>query len=111
MLALTRRLPLRIDISWMKPRGLSPNAPAEPETVNNRFESERAAESAERSRLMSRILELNPTASPDFLSRFPVNELGQYLQHLLVAQQPRGRMARWVRPDNVPGIAWSEPQG
>jgi hypothetical protein len=94
----------------MKLRTTEVIAPPAPAPVNDAFESERNAETSERSRLMSQILELNPTASSDFLSRFPVKELGAYLQHLLVANQPRGRMARWIRPDNVPGIAWSEPQ-
>lgn len=98
MLSLAQRIPVRIDISWMKPRlstdDLAP-APTEHELV-------------ERSRLVARILEMNPTASSEFLQSFNLHDLGAYLNHLVSAHQPRGRLARWIRPDNTPGIAASE---
>ena len=61
-------------------------------------------ESPECSRLVSAILELNPTAGPLFLRQFPVAALEDYLEHLLSAAQPRGRDAIRVRPANTPGI-------
>lgn len=98
MLSLAQRIPVRIDISWMKPRA----AADEP--------SERPSEHelVERSRLVARILEMNPTASSEFLQTFNLHDLDAYLNHLQSAHQPRGRMARWIRPDNTPGIATSE---
>lgn len=61
-------------------------------------------ESPECSRLVSAILELNPTASPVFLHQFPISALEDYLEHLLSAAQPRGREAIRIRPANTPGI-------
>lgn len=61
-------------------------------------------DSAKRSNLVGQILTHNPTASADFLSQFDVEELGEYLEHLEAGARPRGRMARWVRRGNTPGI-------
>lgn len=53
---------------------------------------------------IERIMELNPTATPLFLSQFRAGELRSYLDHLLCAQQPRGAEARWRRPDGTRAI-------
>ena len=100
MLSLAQRIPVRIDISWMNPRGA--DEPALPLPTEH--------ELVERSRLVSRILEMNPSASSAFLESFKLNDLSAYLNHLLSATQPRGRLARWIRPDNTPGIAASVPR-
>lgn len=57
-----------------------------------------------REQLIDRILMLNPTASPSFLGGFSPNDLTHYLEHLTVAQEPRGREARWVRTNTSPAI-------
>jgi len=53
---------------------------------------------------IERIIELNPTATPLFLSQFRAEELRSYLEHLLSAQSPRGREARWRRPEGTRAI-------
>jgi len=64
-----------------------------------------------REQLMDRIAELNPSASPEFLARFGLESLGNYFDHLISAQEPRGRMARWVRRGETPAISRWEPRG
>lgn len=63
-----------------------------------------------RSQIIERILAHNPTASVEFLEDFSEQALRTYLDHLLSAQIPRGRMARWVRPGDTPGIVVAEPR-
>ena len=91
---LAAKLPVRIDISWMK-LGRTAQAPADPEP---------GADSPEQSRLMNQILELNPSASLDFLAQFSPSALGDYLDHLTSSSLPRGRFARRIRPENTPGV-------
>lgn len=87
---LASHLPAQIS-AWLAPREETlPAAPID--------------ESPECSRLVSAILELNPTASPLFLNQFPIAALEDYLEHLLSAAQPRGRDAIRIRPANTPGI-------
>jgi hypothetical protein len=38
--------------------------------------------------LINHIMELNPTATPDFLARFNEQDLGEYLQHLQSVSGP-----------------------
>jgi hypothetical protein len=61
-----------------------------------------------RPRLMSQIITINPTATAAFLERFGTRDLEQYLRHLNASQQPRGRAARWVRPEGGRAIQCSE---
>jgi hypothetical protein len=63
-----------------------------------------------RSQLIERIITFNPTASVQFLDAFTQAALRTYLDHLLSAQIPRGRLARWVRPGDTPGIVMAEPR-
>lgn len=63
-----------------------------------------------RSQLIERIITHNPTASIQFLDGFTQAALRNYLDHLLSAQTPRGRLARWVRPGDTPGIVMAEPR-
>ena len=56
------------------------------------------------------IITHNPTASVEFLTDFSEPALRNYLDHLLSAQIPRGRLARWVRPGDTPGIVMAEPR-
>lgn len=54
--------------------------------------------------LMDWIGSLNPSATPNYLSRFDAGALASYLDHLLSAQEPRGRNAVWVRRAETPAI-------
>ena len=54
--------------------------------------------------LVSQIIELNPSATVGFLRTFAESSLRNYLDHLRSAQTPRGRDARWVRPDETAAV-------
>lgn len=62
-----------------------------------------------REHLIDGIIAINPTATVAFLSRFADTALRGYLDHLLSAQEPRGRSAAWVRPGDSPAIVVREP--
>jgi hypothetical protein len=74
-------------------------------------EASAAADLPANATVLSQILELNPTASPEFLAQFTDTALFEYRDHLLSAASPRGRFARRVRPDNTPGVTWRTAQG
>ncbi len=59
---------------------------------------------SDRERVIARIIELNPSASAEFLSQFGTEQLGLYLEHLLSSQGPRGRDAVWLRPGDTPAV-------
>lgn len=63
-----------------------------------------------RRQVIERIMTINPTASVAFLEDFSEQALQTYLDHLTAAQLPRGRMARWIRPGDTPGIVVAEPR-
>ena len=103
MLSLSTRLPVRIDLK-----------PAGGELISQTIATESEHSLAEkhvngltRSQIVDRILTMNPSATSDFLDRFDTPSLGAYLDHLTAASQPRGRLARWVRPAGGCGISWS----
>ncbi|GJQ28150.1 MAG: hypothetical protein HBSAPP03_00340 [Phycisphaerae bacterium] len=50
-----------------------------------------------RAQLIGRILEINPSATPEFLARFTGPALAEYLDHLTLTIEPRGRGSVWVR--------------
>ncbi|MBS0191890.1 MAG: hypothetical protein U0573_12890 [Phycisphaerales bacterium] len=58
--------------------------------------------------LVEQIIQINPTASTNYLHQFARGELREYLEHLLSAQRPRGRDAVWVRPASSHGIVFAE---
>jgi hypothetical protein len=93
---LGSRLPVRLDISWMTGGSAHNDTPA--------------ADLPHNAVILSQILELNPTASPEFLSQFSDGALHDYLDHLQDAASPRGRFSRRVRPDNTPGVTWRTAQ-
>jgi hypothetical protein len=82
LIAPTLRKPVRIDLS------------ENPELVGSM--------SLQRRNVMDQIIALNPSASAEFLEQFDDAALSQYLDHLNIAQQPRGKDARWVRPHGKP---------
>jgi len=58
--------------------------------------------------LIDRVMELNETATPEFLAKFGGTELSDYFNHLLVLQTPRlsGDPSRYDRYfDNCPSIS------
>jgi hypothetical protein len=57
-----------------------------------------------REQVVDRILTINHSATADYLAQFAEPELNKYLDHLLSAQEPRGRHARWDRPGDAPAI-------
>ena len=65
-------------------------------------EPEAASEPALRRNLIDQIIALNPSASAEFLGQFEDAALARYLDHLNLAQQPRGSDARWIRPHGTP---------
>ena len=67
-------------------------------------ESELTECSLSREQLILQIQSLNPTATIQHLARFSANALGLYLAHLNSACEPRGRLARWIRPTETPAI-------
>lgn len=91
------KLPVRIDISWM--RGLASRDAASTTTT-----ADVPSRMPDQARLMNQILELNPSASMDFLAQFSPSALSDYLEHLASAALPRGRSARRARPENTPAV-------
>ncbi len=65
-------------------------------------ESEQGICSLSREQLIDRIITVNPSATATFLDQFEEEALSQYLDHLTLASQPRGREARWIRPSRTP---------
>lgn len=61
-----------------------------------------------REQIIDRIMGLNPTAPLPFLQRFSDSGLRDYLDHLSLAQSPRGRDSSWVRRNETPAILWRE---
>lgn len=57
-----------------------------------------------RDRAITEIIELNPTASREFLSLFDDVALCQYRDHLVHATRPRGSTAGWIRPADAPAV-------
>jgi hypothetical protein len=51
---------------------------------------------SEKATLIASICEINPSASTEWLSRFPDSDLRDYLDHLMISMEPAAR-ARWVR--------------
>ena len=62
-----------------------------------------------REQVIDRIMSLNPTAPLGFLERFGDAGLRDYLDHLIVANAPRGRDSSWIRRNDTPAIVWREP--
>ena len=63
-----------------------------------------------RAQLLDRIQFHNPTATADFLGRFPDTDLRTYLDHLVVAAGPRLERRCWLRPGDSPAIMAFSPE-
>lgn len=66
------------------------------------------AETPECSPVIARIMDLNPTASPEYLGSFSRAALDRYLAHLECVGSPRG--ARWERPGDSSAILMRETE-
>lgn len=63
---------------------------------------------APRAWLVEKICTAVPGVGRAFLDRFRDDELRAYLDHLAAATTPRGRAARWSRPDRARAIVGAE---
>lgn len=86
--SLSLRRPVRIDLSLFSRSAPAPRAHT-PSPVAG---------------LISQIIEINPSATSDFLARFAEPALREYLSHLQTGQEPRGRGSTWVRSAGRPAI-------
>ncbi|MBA4028169.1 MAG: hypothetical protein C0475_03355 [Planctomyces sp.] len=59
---------------------------------------------AARIHTIQRIIQVNPSATEDFLAGFGDRALTNYLDHLDAASAPRGRQAYWQRRNETPAI-------
>ena len=50
----------------------------------------------DKNHLIASILEINPSATAEWLAKFPEADLREYLDHLMVTMEPAA-LARWVR--------------
>ncbi len=57
-----------------------------------------------RTQVVDQIISINTSATADYLEQFEQKSLDTYLDHLISAQQPRGRHARWDRPGDTPAM-------
>ena len=63
-----------------------------------------------RTRLINEIIAANPSATLEFLRIFSTEDLEEYIAHLHANADPRGRNARWVRPNVARGIECYPPR-
>jgi hypothetical protein len=61
-----------------------------------------------RARLLREILELNPSTTPAYLAKFSDEQLGDYLEHLIHANQPRDGAGAWTARQPNPPVACRE---
>ena len=57
-------------------------------------------------RLIDLILETNTSPSREWLQQFRTDQLRNYLDHLELTREPRGRHSRWTRPGDTPAVVW-----
>jgi hypothetical protein len=69
------------------------------------LEAEAPRRTMNRSQLVDRILERNPTATPQFLGGFSESSLAHYLEHLCIKDEPT---IPWVRRGIAPAIVRRE---
>lgn len=58
----------------------------------------------DKQRLIEMIQEINPTAAVDWLERFDAGALRDYLDHLQLTLEPRGRRSSWIRRGDSPPV-------
>ena len=55
------------------------------------------------------IIQINRSATKDFLDRFDTRSLKRYLDHLQLTQEPRGRCSVWIREGESRAIVTRQP--
>jgi|GEM_PF-1163816 len=68
------------------------------------------ADALTKARVVERIIEMNPTASEQFLRVFSHRRLMDYMEHLVSASEPRGKHSTWLRRGDSPAIVAREPR-
>lgn len=61
-----------------------------------------------RGQVLTRILEIMPSASLDYLNRFSDRALREYLDHVDTATDPKRRHVGWQRRTHAPAVAMRE---
>lgn len=61
-----------------------------------------------RQQLVGGILELNPSATTEFLMDFSERALKRYLDHLTLTGEPRSNKSAWLREASTPAIVARE---
>ncbi len=59
--------------------------------------------------LIDHILQINPSARPQWLDLFDASALRRYLDHLHHAIEPRGGESYWIRNAETPAIVTRRP--
>ncbi len=62
-----------------------------------------------KSGIINAIMQLNSSATADWLNKFATPALRQYLDHLQVTIEPRGRASVWIRLDETPAVVTRTP--
>jgi hypothetical protein len=62
-----------------------------------------------KAQLIASIMEINPSASQQWLDLFDVSALRRYLDHLQHALEPRGRGSIWLRDGETPAVVTRRP--
>ena len=62
-----------------------------------------------KSRIISAIQLLNRSARREWLEMFATPALRDYLDHLEVTLEPRGRASIWIRPGETPAVVTRSP--
>lgn len=88
---------LDIGLEW-------PTDEAAPLLDLTRKDRNRCDEPMSHPQLLDRIITVNPNADIEYLGRFSREKLADYLDHLLVAAEPRGRGSIWVRRGDTAGV-------
>lgn len=89
---------------------MSAAIPASDDSMSDVFVMEPLEETPRLSRaqMMTRIIELNTSASIDYLAGFDNEALGDYLAHIDTASDPRRARIGWLRKNSVPAVAFRE---
>ena len=62
-----------------------------------------------KTRIISAILQLNRSATADWLNKFATPALRHYLDHLQMTIEPRGRASVWIRSGDTAAVVTRTP--
>lgn len=103
--ALIPKVPVKIDLTWLKGGSATLAADAE---VNTPHAGGFADHSA-KAQMIRQVMALNDKVSPEYLSEFSFEDLAAYRDRLAICEAS-GSDSRWVRMDNTPGISTWRPR-